>query len=969
MKMAKPIPQSGGNKVNNLKYTIMKRIILLFILICPLLASAETIEINGLYYNLDLNTKKAEVTRNPAMSDNQASYYSENITIPETVTFDGILYDVTSIEDNSFQGCTQMTTLSIPNSITKIGSSAFSGCNNLTTINIPPSVNDIGSGAFAGCYGLESITVDNGNKVYDSRNNCNAIIETKSNTLFCGCKNTIIPYGIQGIAGAFQGCKGLTSVDIPNTVNYIFSNSFSGCSDLSAINLPNSILSIGDFAFAKCSNLSSIEIPNTVTSIGAYAFEQCKSLSKLSIPKSVTHIGDWAFYACHSLTDVILPSNLTEIHSCSFSYCINLLSVSIPQSVTKIYSGAFDGCHVLSDVYCYAENVPNTEDYVFKLSSSDNNTTLHVPQSSIDSYKSKDPWWGFGSIVALTDEDQTRYNNEIPIINDSGIEGVYQTESDSYRTSDSGDMAYGMPYDVLIFDNGDGTYYVDDLLGGWYNQRAGYGKNYKMRGTITISSDGVISLNDSFVPGWGDSLIGFTGSYDEITSTFTIEAEYVNGMKFYQTWKKTGPMIKYNGINYKIGEDKTVSVISNKEDYSGDIVIPNEVLYNDISYKVASLGIAFQFCEGLKSVNIPQSVTSIDAAFSGCKGLTDVTIPNSVSSIGNFAFSNCSSLSSLSIPNSVSSIGNGAFQECSSLSSLSIPSSVTVIGDMAFSYCTSLSDLILPESITMIGESSFIECKSLKSLVIPKNVLSIGTYSFNDCDGLETIIVDRDNAKFDSRNNCNAIIETYTNNLIQGCKTTVIPNDVVTIGGGAFSGMSNLIKIDIPNNVRYILNGAFYGCKGLENISIGSGVELIGNGAFGECDGLKYVIIPNKVNTIDPRAFYACNNLKDVYCYAEKIPSTDYDAFNETPIENATLHVPAASVETYKQTIPWSSFGHIIPLSDDDPQPTGINSKAFVSKDYPEGFYSLNGSKLKKTLRGINIIRMNDGSTRKVLIK
>ena len=219
----------------------MKRIILLFILICPLLASAETVEIDGLYYNIDPNTKTAEVTRNPAMPDYQASYYSEDITIPESVTFDGILYDVTSIGVISFRECTQITTLSIPNSITKIGSSAFSGCNNLTTINIPPSVNDIGFGAFAGCYGLESITVDNGNKVYDSRNNCNAIIDTKSNVLFYGCKNTIIPYGIQEIVGAFQGCKGLTSVDIPNTVNHIFSNSFSGCSDLSAINIPNSI--------------------------------------------------------------------------------------------------------------------------------------------------------------------------------------------------------------------------------------------------------------------------------------------------------------------------------------------------------------------------------------------------------------------------------------------------------------------------------------------------------------------------------------------------------------------------------------------------------------------------------------------------------------------------------------------------------------------------------------------------------
>lgn len=924
----------------------MKKLLLLIILICPLLGSAETVEINGFYYNLDLNTKKAEVTRNPAMPDYQASYYSENITIPESVTFGDTLYDVTSIGDNSFMGCSQMTTLYIPNSITKIGRSAFSGCNNLTTLNIPPSVNEIDFGAFAGCYGLESINVDNGNKVYDSRNECNAIIVTKSNTLVGGCKNTIIPYGIQEIVCAFQGCKGLTSVEIPNTVVSISTSAFANCSDLSMINIPNSVLYIGSSAFAGCSNLSSIEIPNGVKSIGEYAFEQCKNLSNISIPNSVTYIGDWAFHACHSLKDVILPSNITKIQRNSFSYCINLLSVSIPKSVTNIYSGAFDGCHVLSDVYCYADNAPDTENYVFNFSSIDNNTTLHVPQSSIDSYKSKTPWQGFGNIIALTDEDQMRYKKEIPVINSTGIEGVYQTESDSYRSSNRTDVAYGNTFDVLIYDNGDGTYYVDDLFGGWYNQRAGYGKHYKMKGTITISSDGVISLKDSFVSGWGDRLVELTGSYDEKTSTFIIKAEYVNGLMFYQTWKKIGPIIKHDGINYKIVDEKTVSVIDKKEDYTGDIVIPNEVMYDDISYTVATMGTAFQYCEGLKSVNIPQSVTSIDAAFRWCPGLTNVTIPNSVLSIGNYAFEGCSSLSSLSIPNSV-----------------------TAIGDMAFYECTSLSDLILPESITMLGEGSFLRCKSLKSIVIPKNVLSIGDNSFEECEGLETIIVDTDNAKFDSRNNCNAIIESYTNNLVQGCKATAIPNDIVTIGGGAFSGMADLKKIDIPNNVRYILNGAFYACVGLEYINIGSGVELIGNGAFGECDGLKYVIIPNKVNTIDPRAFYGCNNLKDVYCYAEKVPSTENDVFNDTPIKNATLHVSATSIEAYRLTAPWSGFGNIIPLSDDDPQPTSINTKAFVSKEYPEELYSLNGSKLKKTIRGINIIRMSDGSKRKVLIK
>ena len=928
----------------------MKKLLVFIILICPLLASAETIEIDGLYYNIDPNTKTAEVTRNPAMPDYQASYYSENITIPESVTFDGILYDVTSIGDNSFLECTQITTLSIPNSITKIGWYAFKNCNNLSSLYIPPSVNEIDFGAFAGCYGLESITVDNGNKVYDSRNNSNAIINTKSNVLFYGCKNTIIPYGIQEIVGAFQGCKGLTSMEIPNTVIRIYSNAFEGCSDLSTINIPNSVEYIGDFAFAGCSNLSSIEIPNGVRYIGLNAFENCKSLSSISIPNSVTGIGKWAFYACHSLKDVILPSNMTEIHNYTFAYCINLLSVSIPNSVTKIQTGAFMGCHALSDVYCYAANVPDTENDVFSFSSIDNNITLHVPQSSIDSYKSKGPWRGFGHVIALTDEEQSRYNNDIPfipIINENGIEGVYQTEPESYKSSNGVDKVYDNPCDVLIFDNGDGTYYVDDLFGGWYSQHKGYGKQYKMSGTIAVSPDGVITLKDSFVPGWGDSLIGLTGSYDEETSSFTVKAEYVNGILFYQTWKKSGPILKYDGINYKIGDNKTVSVIDNKEGYSGDIVIPNEILYNDVSYSVATLGTAFQSCDGLKSVNIPQSVTSIiDGAFRMCAGLTDVTIPNSVSSIG-----------------------RAAFQDCSSLSSLSIPKSVIVIEYGAFGGCSSLSNLLIPESVTMIDEASFLGCKSLKSIVIPKNVLSIGFNSFNECEGLEIIQVDKDNVKYDSRNNCNAIIETYTKNLIQGCKTTAIPNDVVTIGEDAFCGMTYLDKIEIPNNVRYIMHGAFYECSGLENISIGSGVEFIGNAAFGGCDGLKYVVIPNKVNTIEPRAFSGCNNLKDVYCYADKIPSTDNDAFNETPIEYATLHVPAASVETYRQTIPWSGFGKIIPLSDEDPQPTGIVSKAFVSKECPEEIYSLNGTKRNKSLRGIKIIRMADGSRKKLLIK
>ena len=269
---------------------------------------------------------------------------------------------------------------------------------------------------------------------------------------------------------------------------------------------------------------------------------------------------------------------------------------------------------------------------------------------------------------------------------------------------------------------------------------------------------------------------------------------------------------------------------------------------------------------GVISVIIEQGVTSIgDYAFSGCESLTSITIPDSVTSIGNWAFFRCTSLTSITIPNSVTSIGDYAFYDCTSLTSITIPGSVTSIGDQAFLYCKSLTSITIPGSVTSIGDDAFSGCESLTSITIPDSVTSIGYGAFAYCTSLASIYVNPNNKTYDSRNNCNAIIQTDTNTLIAGCRTTVIPDSVTSIGDDAFSGCTSLSSITIPDSVTSIGVQAFCYCTSLTSITIPDGVTSIGYSAFYYCKSLTSVTIPDSVTSIGRSAFYYCESLSDVY--------------------------------------------------------------------------------------------------------
>ena len=339
---------------------------MLLALLLPALATAADFVVDDICYNI--NGNEAAVTRK-GLPGFLFIGYSGPVVIPATVTYNGITYPVTSIEALAFYRCTELTSIDIPNSVTEIGQEAF-----------------------ANCPGLTSIVVESGNPRFDSRNNCNAIIETTDNTLIAGCKNTIIPNSVTKIGNfAFERCGSLTSIVIPNSVTSIGHYAFYCCDSLTSVDIPNSVIEIGYGVFESCFGLTSIVVEsgnprydsrNNCNAIIETAYNTliygCKNTI---IPNSVTTIDDYAFYDCDGLTSIVIPN-----------------------SVTSIGDGAFCNCWRLTDVYCYIADLSKVSSgnrtFYSNNHASYSVRTLHVLQGTADAYRADENWYSyFGQIV------------------------------------------------------------------------------------------------------------------------------------------------------------------------------------------------------------------------------------------------------------------------------------------------------------------------------------------------------------------------------------------------------------------------------------------------------------------------------------------------------------------------------------------------------------------------------------------
>ncbi len=305
-------------------------------------------------------------------------------------------------------------------------------------------------------------------------------------------------------------------------------------------------------------------------------------------------------------------------------------------------------------------------------------------------------------------------------------------------------------------------------------------------------------------------------------------------------------------IKYNLYEDGTACVRSANRYKRGTLVIPGIVSYSNHIYRTTRIGWSALKDSWFEHVIIPDGVTTIENyAFSQCSYLKDVRIPDTIMHIGEEAFGRCYALKEIILPQSLHSISRASFWMCRSLQSLSIPDGITAIDHDAFCGCYALQDIKIPNTITYIGWRAFSHCKN-PSIRIPKNVRKIGSQFLSHCSNLTSIIVDVENPYYDSRENCNAIIETTSNTIIRGCKHTTIPSSVYSIGSDAFMGMG-ITSINIPNNIRTIKEWAFAFNSSLTNISIGNQVGSIDYHAFHNCPELVSIIVDSNNTIYDSR--------------------------------------------------------------------------------------------------------------------
>lgn len=610
----------------------------------------------------------------------------------------------------------------------------------------------------------------------------------------------------------------LNGIDFTNVISFDEFKYFTGVTEipdtcflkntsLTSIICPDSLVTIGNQAFSTCSNLSYVKIGKYVTSIGSYVFGGCSKLTNIIIPNFVTSIGEGSFQYCYGLKSVKLGNSLTSISSYMFRECTSLKSVIIPDSVTTIGAYAFQYCKNLTSII-----IPNSvtfiENAVFE-------SCYKLTSLRISKYVTQIK----GNITnacnnlneIIVEEENPNYdsrNNCNAIIETSTnklISGCKNTIIPNTVTSIKKYAFFGFSSLTSIIIPESVTSIDDSVFKSCANltsitclattaptiQSATFGNSDTNYTGRNTHDQGI---NKLYIPA---GATGYDTSYwlDPLQNAekcgFTIEL-------LYAVKRETNPELMDICVANGWATNKDYMTFEEAAAITSDMIAPNEE--DGSKFSTLTHFEEFQYFTGVKEIK--------DSTFYDCESLTSIIIPDSVTSIGNDAFGECYELINITIPNSVTSIGDGVFYDCS------------------------LTSINIPDSVNYIGEDVF-----------------------NDCSNLNTIIIQEGNTVYDSRNNCNAIIETDTNKLIIGCKNTIIPNSVTSIGSSAFYGHSSLISIIIPNSVTSIGSSAFYGCSGLTSITIPNSVTSIQDYTFYSCSGLITITIPDSVTSIGNSAF------------------------------------------------------------------------------------------------------------------
>ncbi len=591
-----------------------KQLLLLVMMLLPTMASADAIEIDGIYYNLINKSKTAEVV-------NGDKAYSGIIVIPETVEHENATYSVKkitvgafksssiesiiignnieSIEYGAFEKCYSLTQVKFGNGLKTIGGAAFRECWGIESIEIPENVEAIQANAFYYCRNLKTITLKNGLKTIGPTSfaNCHKLEKIKipgsvsvvEKEAFIHCvelQEVIIEEGVKELkSSCFSHCTKLSTVYIPMSVEWV--GGFDLCTNITSVYIPdlsicyNIGLGFYDSSYSLYVNNEEVveaQIPEGVLSIANHAFYGCKSIKKINIPNSVSSIGYYAFSRCSNLSSVNIPNSISVIPLSTFQGCDNLTIVEIPENIKEIGSMAFSDCKELVDVYCYSKSIPSTSENAFD-GSDINYSTLHVPYGMSESYKNETPWSFFGTIVEMP---KTVYN--LVYIVDGEEYKSYEVEygaditaeptpsKEGYTFSGWSEIPETMPAkDVEVT----GTFTINKYKLTYTIDGEEY-KNYEVEYGADITAESTPTKEGYTFSGWSEIPETMPAKDVEVTGTFTIN-------KYKLTYTIDGEGYKSYEVEY--GADITAEPTPTKEGYtfSGWSEIPESMPAKDVT--------------------------------------------------------------------------------------------------------------------------------------------------------------------------------------------------------------------------------------------------------------------------------------------------------------------------------------------------------------------------------------------------